>query len=227
MQGTVAEIWRYPVKSMAGERLESCLIAETGLEGDRRWALVDGQANRAGKPLTAREAEALLTYRPRLAGNGVQVVTPSGETRRLDDRFVAQLAAEMSRPLTLREGAGLNYDDSPVLVVNLATVATFELSAGVEVDRRRFRANLNLDGLEPEEELRWLGRRILAGHAELEVVSRCERCVVITRDPDTTQASPELLRVLTEMSETCMGVYCRVVQSGTVTTGDPCGPGLS
>jgi uncharacterized protein len=225
--GTVAEIWRYPVKSMGGERLESCLIAETGLEGDRRWALVDGQANRAGKPLTAREAEVLLTYRPRLVDNGVQVVTPGGDTRPLDDGLVAQLAADMSRPLTLREGAGLNYDDSPVLVVNLATVATFELSAGVEVDRRRFRANLYLDGLEPEEELRWLGRRIRSGGAELEVVSRCERCVVITRDPDTTQASPQLLRVLTEISDTCMGVYCRVVQSGMVATGDSCGPELS
>jgi uncharacterized protein len=227
VQGTVAEIWRYPVKSMAGERLESCAIAETGLEGDRRWALVDGQPNRAGKPLTAREAEQLLTYRPRLTENGVQVVTPRGETRRLDDQLVADLAAETSRPLTLREGAGLNYDDSPVLVVNLATVAAFESSASVEVDRRRFRANLYLEGLEPEEELRWLGRRIRAGDAELEVVSRCERCVVITRDPDTTQASPELLRVLTEMSDTCMGVYCRVAKSGRVATGDPCGPGLS
>jgi uncharacterized protein YcbX len=227
VQGTVADIWRYPVKSMAGERLDSCLVAETGLDGDRRWALVDGQPNRAGKPLTVREAELLLTYRPRLAGNAVQVLTPAGDTRRLDDRLVADLAAATSRPLTLREGAGLNYDDSPVLVVNLATVAAFELSAGVKVDRRRFRANLYVEGLEPEEELRWLGRRIRAGGAELEVVKRCERCVVITRDPDTTHASPELLRILTEMSDTCMGVYCRVTKSGMVATGDPCGPALS
>ena len=227
MQGTVAEIWRYPVKSMAGERLDSCLVAETGLDGDRSWALVDGRPNRAGKPLTVREAELLLTYRPRLAGNTVQVLTPAGDTRRLDDRLVADLAAATSRPLTLREGAGLNYDDSPVLVVNLATVAAFELSAGVKVDRRRFRANLYVEGLEPEEELRWLGRRIRAGGAELEVVKRCERCVVITRDPDTTHASPELLRILTEMSDTCMGVYCRITKSGMVATGDPCGPALS
>ncbi len=225
MHGTVAEIWRYPVKSMGGERLGSCLIAESGLEGDRRWALVDGTPNRAGKPLTAREAEQLLTYRTRLADDRVQVVTQSGETRLLDDRLVADLAAETSRPLTLREAAGLNYDDSPVLVVNLSTVAAFELSAGVEVDRRRFRANLYLEGVEPEEELHWVGRRIRAGGAELEVVSRCERCVVITRDPDTTQASPELLRVLTKTSDTCMGVYCRVVRRGLVATGDPCGPG--
>jgi uncharacterized protein YcbX len=212
---------------MAGERLESCLVTETGLEGDRRWALVDGKANRAGKPLTIRETELLLTYRARLGDRGVQVVTPGGETRPLDARLVADLAVETSRPLTLREGAGLNFDDSPVLVVNLSTVAAFELSAGVEIDRRRFRANVYLEGLEPEEELRWLGRRIRAGAAELEVVSRCERCVVITRDPDTTEASPELLRVLTQTSDTCMGVYCRVARPGMVVTGDPCGLALS
>ena len=228
MPGTVAEIWRYPVKSMAGERLASCLIADTGLEGDRRWALVDGTPNRAGKLFTNTQDARLMTYRARLADHGVEVVMPAGETRRLDDDLVADLAADTSRPLTLRDTAGLNYDDSHVLVVNLATVAAFELSAGIEVDRRRFRANLYVDSLEPEEELRWLGRRVRAGGAELEVVKRCERCVVITRDPDTTEASPELLRILTNTSETCMGVYCRVTQAGTVAVGDSCGPpGLS
>ena len=95
---------------------------------------------------------------------------------------------------------------------------------GADIDRRRFRANLYVDGLEPEEEVRWIGRRIRAGSAALEVVKRCERCVVITRDPDTTVAAPELLRVLTQSSETCMGVYCRVVTPGTVAIGDLCGP---
>ena len=72
--------------------------------------------------------------------------------------------------------------------------------------------------------MRWLGRRIRAGDAELEVVKRCERCAVITRDPETTIASPALLRVLTQTSETFMGVYCRVVRPGLVTAGDSIGP---
>ncbi|HLQ24071.1 MAG TPA: MOSC N-terminal beta barrel domain-containing protein, partial [Gemmatimonadales bacterium] len=73
---SVVEVWRYPVKSMSGERLDSCEVAETGLVGDRRWALVDGSPNRAGKPLTIREDEQLMTYRARLDGRGVEVVTP-------------------------------------------------------------------------------------------------------------------------------------------------------
>ena len=220
----VTEVWRYPVKSMGGERLDACLITDRGLEGDRRWALVDGVANRAGKLLSIRQDERLMTYRARLSDHGVDVITPDGELRRLDDQLVAALAEQTARPLTLRDLAGANFDDSPVLVVNLASVAAFGLEAGVPIDRRRFRANLYLDGLEPEQELLWLGRRVRAGDAELEVIKRCDRCVVITRDPDTTTASPELLRILTDTHETCMGLYCEVVRPGRVAVGDLCGP---
>jgi uncharacterized protein YcbX len=217
---TVAEVWRYPVKSMAGERLDSCQVAETGVEGDRRWALVDGSPNRAGKPLTIREEDRLMTYRARLAGGVVEVMAPGGEAFGMDDRLVSRLAAQTSRPLTLRELEGANFDDSPILVVNLATVIAFGDEAGMDVDRRRFRANLYVAGLAPEEELAWISRRVVVGEAELEVVSRCERCVVITKDPDTTATTPALLRVLTQTQETCMGVYCRVTRPGRVTAGD-------
>ena len=88
------------------------------------------------------------------------------------------------------------------------------------LDHRRFRANLYVDGLEPEAELGWLGRVIKAGGAELEVTSRCERCKVITMDPDTTEATPEVLRVLVERHDERMGMYCRVVRRGRVAVGD-------
>ena len=216
----IEEIWRYPVKSMAGERVESCLAGDEGLEGDRRWALVDGAPNRAGKLLTIRQHQRLMTYRATLSGEGVLVSTPGGAVRALDDGLVGELAAESGRPLQLRERPGANFDDSPVLVVNLASVRAFAAEVGRHVDHRRFRANVYVDGLGPEQELEWLGRRIRAGGVELEAVLRCERCVVITRDPDTTATSPELLRRLTETHEACMGVYCRVTRPGRLAVGD-------
>ncbi|MDQ6879205.1 MAG: MOSC domain-containing protein [Candidatus Dormibacteraeota bacterium] len=222
--GEVAEIWRYPVKSMAGEQLESCAVRETGLDGDRRWALVDGTVNRAGKLLTNTQDARLMTYKARLAGGAVDVLTPAGRSRRLGQELVAELADAIARPLTLRDTAGVNFDDSPVLVVNLATVSAFSVVAGMPVDHRRFRGNFYIEGLEPEEELSWVGRRIRTGEVELEVVKRCERCAVVTRDPETTVASPALLRVLTETSDTFMGVYCRVVRPGHVAMGDSCEP---
>jgi uncharacterized protein YcbX len=217
---SVVEVWRYPVKSMAGERMDSCAVTENGLEGDRRWALVDGTPNRAGKLLSIRQEEHLMTYRARLSHGTVEVEGPGGETSRLDDTVVSRLAAETSRPLTLREVEGANFDDSPVLVVNLATVGAFGAEAGMRVDHRRFRANLYVDGFEPAEEAEWLGRRIAFGGVELEAVKRCDRCVVITRDPDTTIASPELLRVLNETQPTYMGVYCKITRPGSVAVGD-------
>jgi uncharacterized protein YcbX len=217
---SVAEVWRYPVKSMAGERLGSCEVAATGLVGDRRWALVDGRPNRAGKPLTIREDDRLMTYRARFADGRAEVLTPRGDVALMDGSLVSRLASETSRPLILRELEGANFDDSPILVVNLATVASFGVEAGMDVDHRRFRANFYVDGLAPEEELAWIGRRVAVGEAELEVVSRCERCVVITKDPDTTATTPELLRILTQTRETCMGVYCRVTRPGRVAQGD-------
>jgi uncharacterized protein YcbX len=217
---SVAEVWRYPVKSMAGERLSSCEVAATGVVGDRRWALVDGSPNRAGKPLTIREDDRLMTYRARFADGRAEVLTPRGDVALMDGSLVSRLASETSRPLTLRELEGANFDDSPILVVNLATVASFGVEAGMDVDHRRFRANFYVDGLAPEEELAWIGGRVAVGEAELEVVSRCERCVVITKDPDTTATTPELLRILTQTRETCMGVYCRVTRPGRVAQGD-------
>jgi uncharacterized protein YcbX len=217
---SVAEVWRYPVKSMAGERLDSCAVTEKGLDGDRRWALVDGSPNRAGKLLTITKHKGLMTYRARLADGGAEVVTPVGEIRDLDERMVSQLASEASRPLTLREIDGGNFDDSPVLIVSLATVAAFGVLARMHVDHRRFRANLYVEGLAPEEEVAWVGQQVQVGDAVLEVVSRCERCAVITHDPDTTNTTPELLRLLAETAQTCLGVYCRVTRPGRVAAGD-------
>ena len=216
----VVEIWRYPVKSMAGERLESCMVTQHGLEGDRRWAFVDGAPHRAGKLFNIKQHDPLMTYRARYAGGVVEVLTPDGALVALDSALVDKLELESARPLELRDLAGGNFDDEPVLIINLASVSSFALEAGMAVDHRRFRANLYLEGIEPDEEIGWVGRRIRAGNAELEVVSRCVRCVVITKDPDTTAAAPELLDLLVDRHDKCMGVYCRVVKAGRVAVGD-------
>jgi len=120
----------------------------------------------------------------------------------------------------LRDLAGGNFDDSQVLIVNLASVEAFALEAGMPIDHRRFRANFYLDGLEPDEELSWLGRRLRVGDAALEVTSRCERCKVTRMDPDTTEATPELLRLLVDRHDERFGMYCRVVRPGRVAVGD-------
>lgn len=217
---SVVEIWRYPVKSMAGERLDECAITEAGLEGDRRWAFIDQSPDRAGKWFNIKQHAPLMTYHARLVSGALDLVAPDGSRVELDGDLVRRFEGDSGHPLRLRELPGENFDDSQVLIINLASVDAFGMEVGRRLDHRRFRANLYADGLEPEAELRWLGRVIRAGDAELEVTSRCERCKVITMDPDTTEADPRILRVLVEQHDERMGVYCRVVRPGRVAVGD-------
>ena len=205
---------------MAGERLDDCAITEGGLEGDRRWAFIDQSPARLGKWFNIKQHAPLMTFHARLVDGALDLLGPDGVKLDLDGALVRRFESEAERPLELRELPGENFDAAHVLIVNLASVEAFALEAGMPVDRRRFRANLYVDGLEPEEELGWLGRVIRAGSAELEVVDRCERCKVITMDPDTTVATPDLLRVLVERHDERMGMYCRVVTPGHVTVGD-------
>lgn len=205
---------------MAGERLDSCLITDQGLEGDRRWALIDGSPNRAGKFLTIREHKDMLRYHPRNGEGGLRVEAPDKAVIDGGEALVERLRHETGRPLELRDRAGDNFDDSHVMIINLASVELLGLEVGMTLDRRRFRANLYVDGLDAEEEVGWVGRRVRAGEAELEVVKRDVRCVVPTHDPDTTLATPMILRMLVERHDECMGVYCRVVKPGRVAVGD-------
>jgi MOSC domain-containing protein len=220
---SVVEIWRYPVKSMAGERLDSCVITDRGLDGDRRWAFIDQSPARAGKWFNIKQHAPLMTYHARLADGSLEVVAPDGSSIALDAALVRRFETEAQRPIELRELPGENFDAAHVLIVNLATVRAFAVEAGMAIDPRRFRANLYVEGLGPEEELRWLGRVIRAGDAELEVVDRCERCKVITMHPDTTETTPELLRLLVERHDERLGMYCRVARPGRVSVGDSVG----
>jgi MOSC domain-containing protein len=217
---SVVEIWRYPVKSMAGERLDACAITDRGLEGDRRWAFIDRSPARDGKWFNIKQHAPLMTYHARLVDGALDLAAPDGSSVALDEALVRSFEAEAQRPIELRELPGENFDAAHVLIVNLATVQAFAHEAGMPIDHRRFRANLYIEGLEPEEELRWLGRVIRAGDAELEVVDRCERCKVITMDPDTTVATPALLRLLVERHDERLGMYCRVARPGRVSVGD-------
>src|SRR5690349_16660971 len=83
----VREVWRYPVKSMAGERLEACAITDAGLEGDRRWAMIDHTPERDGKWFNIKQFAPLMTYSARLDGGGVlSVKSPDGAEVGLEDR---------------------------------------------------------------------------------------------------------------------------------------------
>ena len=191
----VAELWRYPVKSLQGERLTTVDVGPEGLAGDRQWALFDVAT---GYGLTARRVPDLLFLSGRLRADGhVEVVVPDG-TVTSDDavlsewlgRSVALRAAADAPGERLYEnpnevGAAGEYDwdafpgargafhDSSRTRVSLVSTGTLGTW-----DRRRFRANVVLDGA-GEDAL--VGRRVGLGGAVLDAVKQVDRCVMVTR----------------------------------------------
>jgi len=104
--GTVKEIWRYPVKSMAGERLQRANVGALGIYGDRGWAIRD---EKAGEIRNARKLPALLhcvaVYLREPSGNDVppaQITMPNGTTFRSDSAEAnGQLSELLGRPVSI------------------------------------------------------------------------------------------------------------------------------
>jgi MOSC domain-containing protein len=222
--GLVADLMRFPVKSLGGERLRRGFFGPFGLIGDRRHAVADGR----GEALSARRAPALLGYRARAAdresGEGAEVETPRGRRLSWDDPELArELSAALGRPVRLEHSPLGVFDAAPVHLVSDASLGAVEGWLEDEIDRRRFRPNLVVETAEgrPFAEDAWVGRRLAVGDAlVLEVVSPTERCVVTTIDPDTGERDKRVLAALARERDNLFGVYARVASPGWAAVGD-------
>jgi uncharacterized protein YcbX len=224
--GHVAALWRYPVKSMAGEELDSAEVSWHGLAGDRRWAFIrDGQV-RSGFPwLTIRERPEMARYRPRFAepdrpnASLTLVRTPSGgELDVADPALAAELGAGVR---VIKQDRGV-FDTMPLSLLTTQTVTSLGRLAGTCLTAPRFRPNLLVDapGRDFPEDA-WVGRVLRAGGLRMRVDKRDQRCVMVTIDPVTLQRNPAVLRVIARERGARLGVYGTTVEPGQVAVGDP------
>jgi len=232
--GTVSRLWRWPVKSMAGEELRALSLGPRGVGGDRTHAVLHEHKG-AWRPLTAREAPGLLAWRAAYPFNldagldparppHAMVSEPAGtrQWRWGDPQLRAALERDLGRPVRLeRDEAGIPDVPSTVLVTVAGSLAALSDELGTDVDLRRFRPNLHLElDAEPWAELGWAGRSIeLEGGVRLEVDGPCERCAIPTRDPDTREKWPGLLKHLAAAHGQDFGVLARVTVPGRVAAG--------
>jgi len=233
----VVELWRFPVKSLGGERLPAAAIGPEGVEGDRQWALFDTDS---GFGLTARRVPDLLFATARLRPDGaVEVVLPDGTVTADDD----VLSTWLGRPVALRaageatgarryenpadveadadwhpfEGAGGAFHDNADFRVTLVSAATLG-----GWDRRRFRANVVLDGA-GEDDLP--GSRVRLGDAVVEVDRPVTRCVMVTRpQPGGIVRDTGVLRTIHRERGGTLAVGGRVLTPGRVAVGDELRP---
>jgi hypothetical protein len=222
-RGTVLQLFRWPVKSMGGERLDALEIDEHGVVGDREYALWQ----RGDRRITARATPRLLAWQARYENGGPPTLTaPDGTTWAWGaDGLNAALDADLGKAVALSHDPHGHRDVEDTILLTLeSSRAALAQELGGEVDIRRFRTNLHLDlpDVEPYGEQAWEGRRVRVGDVELLIDHLCDRCAITTRDPDApTEAWGDLLRQINERHATYFGARATVVTPGRVRAGDP------
>ena len=228
--GRVLALHRWPVKSLAGEAVEALRVDRRGAAGDREHALV-ATTERGDRRLTAQATPGLLAWSAAYGVPGAELdphappepvlTAPDGARYAWSDPALpTALAADLGLPVALARGLHRDRRDTLHLTVE-GTRAAAEASLGHPLDVRRFRSNLHLElDAEPFAEEGWVGRALRVGEAELALLEPCERCVVPTRDPDTREKLPELLRWLAREHATNSGVIARARGPAVVRAGD-------
>ncbi len=231
--GRIRELVRYPVKSMAGVPTESAMLGWHGLDGDRRFGF-RRLGDDSGFPwLTASRVPELLLYHPvgldDASGEPLptHVRTPAGKELELrSDELEREVGARSGGKVELMKIKHGIFDDASVSVISSATVAGIGAEAGMDIDPRRFRANIVLEtrGGEPFLEDAWLGGTLLFGNVEprpaVRVTARDVRCVMINLDPDTARHDAQMMKAVVRLNDNNAGVYGTVVQEGTLRVGD-------
>lgn len=234
--GSVSRLWRWPVKSMGGEETTALSLDRTGVGGDRAHAVMHHHKG-AWRPLTAREAPRMLAWTaayPSHPDAGVDPADPPHATvtapdggRRFhwgDPGLPLELERDLGRPVRLlREPAGVPDVPATVHLVAEASLRALsaELDRGRGIDVRRFRPNLLLDlDAVPFEELGWAGRELaFEDGVRLRVTESCERCAIPTRDPETREKWPQLLKHLATGHGQDFGILAEVVAGGRIGAG--------
>lgn len=203
----VAELWRFPVKSMAGEQLTRADVTLSGIAGDRAALVVREQ-----RIITARTHPRLLLHRGTIGADG----TPGVDGLLWDSAKVASLveAAAGSGARLIRYDGNERFDVLPLLV------ATDGAIAALGEDSRRLRPNIVVGGVDGLSEREWEGRQLQIGSVLIQVRDLRQRCVMTTWDPDTIEQNANVLRRIAREFDGTMALNCSVLAAGEISIGD-------
>ena len=206
----VSEIWRYPVKSLKGERLKETEITKLGIPGDRQIAVIR-EINR--RFLTSRSKPKLLGLQGSINADGV----PTINGHRWDSAEALQLVREAAgEAVTLQQvPAPQAFDVLPLLV------ATDGAARYLNIDHRRLRPNILLADVPDLEERNWPGRVIAIGSARIHAEKLRDRCVMTTFHPDTQQQDPSVLHRIVYELDGSTALDSSVITPGKIRVGDP------
>ncbi len=232
--GTVKQIWRFAVKSMAGEQLSSCTVGVRGIPGDRGWAIRD---ETAGKLATGSRHPLLMQcaarYREQPTNGSVHHVDmrfPGGVVVGSDASDVnARLTELLEKPVSLsalQQDISVEdyFDVAPIHVLTTASLAEMSRVNPQGIwDVRRFRANFFVE-TEPSfkglVEFEWIGKTLRLGEVELQCDIPTERCAMAMNAQAEFPRDESILRSIKEAANLNLGIYASVRRPGAVRVGD-------
>jgi uncharacterized protein YcbX len=242
MSWTLAQIWRHPIKGIGAEPLDHVgLHIDRPLPWDRAWAVLEegGEAGEGWRPcrnfLRGAKGPSLMAVLARMDGETVHLshpdrpplaITPDAEgaARALFDWIAPIYPDDRRPPAALIRAPAIGMADAnfaSVSVLNLASLRALGQKLGQNLDTRRFRGNLWLDGLAPWEEFDLVGQRLRIGSAELEVIDPIGRCRATEANPETGRRDAATLAALEDgWGHTEFGVTAMVRRPGRVGVGD-------
>jgi uncharacterized protein YcbX len=242
MTWTLGQIWRYPIKGIGAEALDRVMLAPgRPLPLDRAWAVLEeggepGEGWRSCRNfLRGAKVPSLMAITARTEGSQLHLTHPDRPalTIALNNPAAAPALFDWLGPIypdTRRPAAALvkapdiGMADAPfasVSILNKASLRALSQKAGHELDPRRFRGNLWLDGLAPWEEFDLVGKTLTIGTAELDIVEPIARCRATEANPATGLRDLPTLQVLEEgWGHTEFGVYATVKAGGEIALDD-------
>lgn len=205
----VAELWRYPVKSLAGERLDAAELREDGIAGDRGVLVFNERTRRL---ITSRTHPKLLGLKATLGPDGQPLING----RPWDDPESALAVMLAAGPhARLIDWDGLErFDVLPLLVATDGAIQAFGY------DHRRLRPNIVIGGVQGLVEREWPGHKARIGEAVIHFAKLRGRCVMTTYDPDTLEQDLGVLRRIVNEFDGTMALDTAVVQGGHIAVGD-------
>jgi len=204
----ITEIWRYPVKTMAGEELERAAVGPLGIEGDR----VVHVENSTGRVITSRSHPRFLGHKGSLGLHGEVMV----DGRPWDNPEVAAEVVDIAGPgskLVRYDGAE-RFDVLPLLVATDGAIAAFGH------DHRRLRPNIVIGGVEGLTEGEWPGACLRIGKVLIGVQDLRLRCIMTSYDPDTQVQDKEITRAIYRRFDGKLALNCFVIEGGQIAVGD-------
>lgn len=205
---TVGALWRYPVKTLAGEPLDTAVVTTNGIVGDRIVHVRGPEGVR-----TSRRHHDLLGLHATLGPDGEPLVDGQPWTSpEILDRVRAAAGPDAS---LARYDGPERFDVLPLLVATDGAIASFGR------DVRRLRPNIVVDGVEGMDEITWPGAELHIGDTVIGLDSRRGRCPMTTVDPDTLAVDRAVLRDIISRFDGKLALNAAVLRPGTIRVGDP------